>query len=58
MSAFDIEEQMEIVWAALGKYRDALIPEGIIDHDNAWDEICTAMAVIAEDLNLDSSSEK
>ena len=50
----DIDEQMEIVWTALGKYRDELIPEGTLDNDNEWSDICTAMAVIAEDLNLDS----
>lgn len=46
----DINEQLAIVWAALEAYRADLIPEGDPDYDEQWDDICTAMAVIEEDL--------
>ena len=46
----DINQQLAIVWAALEAYRADLIPEGDPDYDEQWDDICTAMAVIEEDL--------
>lgn len=49
----DIDEQLAIVWAALEAYRADLIPEGDPDYDEQWNDICTAMAVIEEDLKND-----
>jgi hypothetical protein len=46
----DIKEQLDIIWDALGAYRADLIPEGDEQFDEIWDDICTAMAVIEEDL--------
>ena len=49
----DINEQIAIVWAALEAYREFLIPEGDPENDEIWNNICTAMAVINEDLTND-----
>jgi len=49
----DIDESIDIVWAALEDYRSKLIPEGRPVNDKRWDDICTAMAVITEDLGLE-----
>jgi hypothetical protein len=46
----DINEQLQIIWAALEAYRSDLIPEGQPEYDSEWSDICTAMAVITEDL--------
>jgi hypothetical protein len=46
----DINEQLAVVWAALEAYRADLIPEGDEQFDEIWSDICTAMAVIEEDL--------
>ena len=48
----DIKKQLEIIWEALHAYREDLIPEGDEQFDEIWDDICTAMAVIQEDLNV------
>ena len=47
----DIREQINIIWEALHSYREDCISEGDEMHDEIWDDICTAMAVIQEDLN-------
>ena len=49
----DIDEQLAIVWAALEAYREFLISEGDPENDEIWNNICTAMAVINEDLTND-----
>ena len=49
----DIKEQLNIVWDALEAYRADLIPEGDEQFDEIWDDICTAMAVITEDLKAE-----
>jgi hypothetical protein len=49
----DIKDQIDIVWAALEAYRADLIPEGDEQFDEIWNDICTAMAVIEEDLKND-----
>jgi len=46
----DIKQQLEIIWDALEAYRADLIQEGDEQHDAIWDEVCTAMAVIEENL--------
>ncbi len=40
------------IWPALECYREACAPEGKPEHDQEWDEICTAMAWIREALDL------
>lgn len=46
----DIKEQIQIIWAALEAYREDLIPEGQPEYDEEWNNICTAMSAITEDL--------
>jgi len=46
----DIKEQINIIWDALQAYREDLISEGDEQHDAIWDDICTAMAAIEEEL--------
>jgi hypothetical protein len=46
----DTLENLDIVWAALEAYRAYLIPEGDEMYDKIWNEVCTAMHHIAEDL--------
>lgn len=43
---------VETIREALGNYREFSIPEGNPKHDDEWDEICTAMAWIEEELGL------
>jgi hypothetical protein len=47
-----IEKQLEIIWNALHSYREDCISEGDEMHDEIWEDICLAMAVIREDLGL------
>jgi hypothetical protein len=46
----DLKEQLNIVWDALEAYRADLIPEGDEQFDAIWNDVCTAMAVIEEEL--------
>jgi len=48
----DIKQQISIIWDALEAYREDLIQEGDEMHDAIWDEVCTAMAVIEENLKV------
>ena len=48
----DIKQQISIIWDALEAYRSDLIPEGDEQFDEIWSDICTAMAVIEEDLKV------
>lgn len=41
---------LETIWVALECHRENSIPEGVDDYDAEWNEICTAMAWIAEEL--------
>lgn len=49
----DIQDAIKTVWLALEGYRQHVAPEGNPEHDGAWDDVCTAMAVICEDLGVD-----
>lgn len=49
----DIQDSIKIVWLALEGYRALVIPEGSKENDQAWDDVCTAMANIQEDLGLE-----
>lgn len=48
----DIQEQINIIWEALHSYRENCIPESDPSYNEEWENICLAMAVIQEDLNL------
>lgn len=41
---------LETIWCALECHRENSIPEGVKDYDEEWDDICTAMAWISEEL--------
>ena len=49
----DINDAIKTVWLALEGYREHVAPEGSPEHDEAWDDVCTAMAVICEYLGVD-----
>jgi hypothetical protein len=53
----DIKDSIDTIWRALAAYREDLIPEGDEAYDAEWDNICTAMAVIQEDLGLQETTE-
>ena len=48
----DIKQQLEIIWDALHAYREDSVSEGDEMHDEIWDEVCTAMSVIEENLKV------
>ncbi|CAB4195294.1 hypothetical protein UFOVP1298_10 [uncultured Caudovirales phage] len=52
----DIQEQLAIIWEALHAYREDLIPEGDELYDELWGDICLAMAVIHEELEISITS--
>jgi len=45
------EIDLTSIWNALEGYRETCIPEGNAEYDEEWNEICTQMACIAEELN-------
>ena len=47
-----MKQQLDIIWDALEAYRADLISEGDEQHDAIWDEVCTAMSVIEENLKV------
>lgn len=49
----DINDAIKTIWLALEGYRENCIPEGDETYDEEWNDICTAMAVITEDLGLE-----
>ena len=49
---YDTRAQLDLIWEALFAYREDLIPEGDPNYDEQWNEICTAMHWISEDLNI------
>ena len=48
-------EALKIVWDALHMARENCISEGIPENDEQWDDICHAMAIIHETLEIDQS---
>ncbi len=48
---------LELIWNALHFYREHGIPEGVQEYDNEWSDICTEMAWITEDLNIEEELE-
>ncbi len=53
---FDIKQSVEVVWEALFAVREDLISEGDDANDRQWDEICTAMAWIEDELGLEQDN--
>ena len=49
---FDTLESMDYIWEVLSDYRENCIPEGVDNNDDIWDEICTSMAWIEEEIGL------
>ena len=49
---FDICESVNYVWEVLCDYRENCIPEGIDNHDEIWDEICTSMMWIEDECGM------
>jgi hypothetical protein len=45
-----IDSMLEAIWQGLEGYRENCIPEGDVQYDEEWGDICTAMAWITEDL--------
>lgn len=43
--------QLDLIWNALHFYREHGIPEGDLNYDDEWSDICSAMAWIKEDLD-------
>ena len=48
----------DTVWDALAAYRETCIPEGDADYDAEWDEICTAMAWISEEIGESETTDR
>ena len=48
----DQKENIDVIWEALGNCRENLIPEGDESYDKEWDNICHAMALLQEALNI------
>ena len=48
-----ISKDFDLLWDALHEYRERVITEGIPEHDEKWDVICTVMQWIQDDLELD-----
>ena len=45
-------DEFNKVWIALEGFRENCIPEGVAEYDNQWDDICTVMAKIEEELKI------
>ena len=41
-----MSKHLNTIWEVLHAYREDNIPEGIDNNDEAWDDICYAMAII------------
>ena len=50
LTNFDTTQALDVVWETLSDYRENLIPEGDEMFDAQWDDICTAMAWIEDEL--------
>jgi|TARA_R110000737_G_scaffold20201_3_gene38535 hypothetical protein len=56
LHAHDPGSWIECIWDALSGYREDCIPESDSTYNEEWDDICTAMAWITEEFNLDYNS--
>ncbi len=52
LHALDKETWLEIIWDALWCYHEDCISRAKPPYDKEWDDICSAMAYIREDLEL------
>ena len=50
----DVSSWFDTIWTALHGYREDCIPEGEKSYDEEWEEICTAMAWLAEQFEEES----
>jgi hypothetical protein len=50
LRANDRQSMLDTIWSALHCYREDCIPEGRLEYDDDWSDVCTAMAWIEEDL--------
>lgn len=50
LSTNDPASWLAIVWDGLASHRETCIPEGAPEHDAEWDDICSAMAWITEEI--------
>lgn len=53
LRANDKDTWLDTIWSALHAYRNMCIPEGNDNHDDEWSDICTAMAWLQEELDID-----
>jgi hypothetical protein len=44
------KENLEVIWDAMHEWQDLMENRGLKDIEERWDDICTAMAWIKEDL--------
>ena len=49
---FDTYESVNYIWDILSDYRENCIKEGVDNHDEIWDEICTSMGWIEEECGM------
>jgi hypothetical protein len=47
----------EVLWAALHAYRETCLPEGYAEYDVEWDEICTVMAWVSEEIGVEEAAQ-
>ena len=50
LTRFDKTAQLEVIWEALQCYREDCISGQ--EHDSQWDDICTVMSWIEEDMRV------
>lgn len=55
LTASNRESWVQTVWGALHGFRQNCIPEGDLMFDAQWDDICTAMAWISEEIGVEDS---
>lgn len=48
---------LETIWDALHSHRDNSIPEGDAMYDREWDEICTAMHWIMDEMGMEATED-
>jgi hypothetical protein len=58
LTYFDKETWLSVMWEALFAHREKNIPEGVDTHDREWDDICTAMAWVREELGLPDTADE
>jgi len=54
----DPKSWVECIWEALHAYREDCIPESDPMYNEQWDDICTSMAWISEELGVAQPQDK